>query len=25
MLSKTTEYALRSIVYIAMADDEGKR
>ena len=25
MLSKTTEYALRSIVYIAMADAEGKR
>ncbi|MDO6391005.1 Rrf2 family transcriptional regulator [Pontibacter sp. BT731] len=25
MLSKTTEYALRSIVYIAMADEEGKR
>ncbi|PVY39497.1 RrF2 family transcriptional regulator [Pontibacter virosus] len=25
MLSKTTEYALRSIVYIALADEEGKR
>ncbi|MFD2245131.1 RrF2 family transcriptional regulator [Pontibacter ruber] len=25
MLSKTTEYALRSIVYIAMMDAEGKR